>query len=903
MSKLVSAGERRSVARRPAACHSAWPLPEPALFRAFPGCSASDCPPGRRSSPAHPGGGGARGRRAPRRTPETWKRAPRTARARSTAATSRASSNWMLGAAARAGSQRRDHHRRHRHASRPRDGDLRARRRPADGAGAGAAAGHRACAALSAPALRVRVPRCPARSGSGRRRTALRASRSDAARRPAARDRADRRLVGARRRRLRRRAAVELAEQVAPALLPEPAAIFVPIGSGGTVAGLVLGAPRRSARAVVGVLVTDILPPLAARLARTRARRRSRAAPRRRRRSRGRDHARGLRRRARAARTRLRRHHAGGEAAPRRWPTPRGLALETTYTAKCMAAMLDSRPSGGPARARAVLEHLQLGRLSPARRAGPRPPAHRLPRRSAVSPRHGWRDCVWRRCGAQEPRAAAAASRLRSRLLAGSRRALAALPLPCGARGRRRRADAGAGAFFARARPRILTQVVERMVDTGEPRAALSRHRAIATIDSLCASLDPTLTAPLPALCGSSSGGRCSSIGASRASRELDDDGAGRLARRLDDEQSRAAPAWASTRCGTSRCSATYAQEETWAGDRLRGPLAARRGGGAVIEDLADAASDLALSADVCVIGSGAGGAVAAAELARGGLDVVVLEQGRHWTSRDFTQREDEMLPRSSRTGGHAADGDGSIIDAPGPQRRRLDGPQPLLRVPHARPDPARCGATSTGSATRRARRCASFERVEQMLKVKPIREDEVNALNRMIRAGAEKLGYSGFVTKHNREGCVQSGYCILGCSYDAKQSMLVTYVPARSGGRAALRERAAERIEVERRARRVRARRGRTSSCPAGRPGASPRGGAGRGARRGRGGVAGPAAPQRPRQPAAARSASNLHLHPSVHGRGHLRRGRSTATAASRRATTSTSSSTSSAIRTAATC
>ena len=47
-------------------------------------------------------------------------------------------------------------------------------------------------------------------------------------------------------------------------------------------------------------------------------------------------------------------------------------------------------------------------------------------------------------------------------------------------------------------------------------------------------------------------------------------------------------------------------------------------------------------------------------------------------------------------------------------------------------------------------------------------------------------------MTKHNREGCVQAGYCILGCSYDAKQSMLVTYVPrGASAGARHLRQRA----------------------------------------------------------------------------------------------------------------
>jgi len=92
-----------------------------------------------------------------------------------------------------------------------------------------------------------------------------------------------------------------------------------------------------------------------------------------------------------------------------------------------------------------------------------------------------------------------------------------------------------------------------------------------------------------------------------------------------------------------------------------------------------------------------------------------------------------------------------------------------------------------------------SFRRVERNLKVKPIREEEINPLNGMLRAGARELGYSGFVTDHNRENCVRSGYCILGCSYDAKQSMLVTYVPRadRAGARIYANARV-ERIEAE---------------------------------------------------------------------------------------------------------
>lgn len=64
-------------------------------------------------------------------------------------------------------------------------------------------------------------------------------------------------------------AAFELAEQVRAHELPEPAYIVVPLGSGGTVAGLVLGLKMaRLSSQVVGVLVTDIHPPSPSALAR-----------------------------------------------------------------------------------------------------------------------------------------------------------------------------------------------------------------------------------------------------------------------------------------------------------------------------------------------------------------------------------------------------------------------------------------------------------------------------------------------------------------------------------------------------------------------------------------------------------------------------------------------------------
>src|SRR5215468_8733026 len=133
-------------------------------------------------------------------------------------------------------------------------------------------------------------------------------------------------------------AGLELAEQVRGGLLPEPAAIFVPVGSGGTVAGLMAGlrVGGLSSR-IVGVLVTDIMPPTPGRLLWL---------------------ARGslarLDRRARhvtlsADDLAIERRFIGagygavtpeGEAAARMAAQHEGVALEHTYTAKCLAALL-----------------------------------------------------------------------------------------------------------------------------------------------------------------------------------------------------------------------------------------------------------------------------------------------------------------------------------------------------------------------------------------------------------------------------------------------------------------------------------------------------------------------------------------------------------------------------------
>ena len=61
---------------------------------------------------------------------------------------------------------------------------------------------------------------------------------------------------------------------------------------------------------------------------------------------------------------------------------------------------------------------------------------------------------------------------------------------------------------------------------------------------------------------------------------------------------------------------------------------------------------DKKVSADVCIVGSGAGGAVLAMKLSDSGKNVVVLEKGGHYEKENFDQREADMIPKLWKNSG-----------------------------------------------------------------------------------------------------------------------------------------------------------------------------------------------------------------------------------------------------------
>jgi choline dehydrogenase-like flavoprotein len=189
------------------------------------------------------------------------------------------------------------------------------------------------------------------------------------------------------------------------------------------------------------------------------------------------------------------------------------------------------------------------------------------------------------------------------------------------------------------------------------------------------------------------------------------------------------------------------------------------------------------MKADLVVVGAGAGGAMVAREAARAGLRVVLVEEGPRMQTRDFTQREDEMIPRLFQDAGARTTVDGAItvLQGRGVGGSTVHNTNLCKRAPDEVLDSWRLDGW-------RAKDLAPhYEVVERDLSVSPI--DRVNRNNELLKMGAEKLGWKNARLAHNRIGCVGSGFCELGCSFDAKQNAAKVLVPQALQAGATLRE------------------------------------------------------------------------------------------------------------------
>jgi len=207
---------------------------------------------------------------------------------------------------------------------------------------------------------------------------------------------------------------------------------------------------------------------------------------------------------------------------------------------------------------------------------------------------------------------------------------------------------------------------------------------------------------------------------------------------------------------------------------------------------------DLTLETDVAIIGSGAGGGTTAEILSAAGYKVLLIEEGPLKTSSDFKMLEDEAYTSLYQEGIGRMSKDGAITILQG----RAVGGGTLINWTSSFRTPEQTlehwarehNVKGHGSAEM----APWFEQMEQRLGVAPWIMPP-NANNDVIRKGCEALGYSWKVIPRNVRGCWNLGYCGMGCPTNAKQSMMVTTIPAtlEQGGELLYLARA-ERLQIE---------------------------------------------------------------------------------------------------------
>ena len=219
----------------------------------------------------------------------------------------------------------------------------------------------------------------------------------------------------------------------------------------------------------------------------------------------------------------------------------------------------------------------------------------------------------------------------------------------------------------------------------------------------------------------------------------------------------------------------------------------------ASVVDGSKVTADLELDADVCIIGTGAGGAFTAATLAQAGLSVLMLEEGGYYTHADFTMREKDTEPRLFQEGMARTTADAGIAILQG---RAVGGTTVVnwttsFRTPEDVVEHWKKKHGVGGFAY--ADLLPHYELIEKRLSIAKVGYGAMNPNNRTLYDGCKKLGWEVDTLRRNVYACLQTGFCHLGCPINAKRSMLVTLIPDAidAGARLVFRARA-DRLEAE---------------------------------------------------------------------------------------------------------
>jgi choline dehydrogenase-like flavoprotein len=182
---------------------------------------------------------------------------------------------------------------------------------------------------------------------------------------------------------------------------------------------------------------------------------------------------------------------------------------------------------------------------------------------------------------------------------------------------------------------------------------------------------------------------------------------------------------------------------------------------------------------DVVVVGSGAGGAVVAAELAEGGLDVIVVEEGGYHPTESFTPDSAAAIRNLYRDGGAImALGAPPVTYSEG----RCVGGSTVINGGMTWRTPekilGRWAREDWVEQIRAEDMDSTFSRVERMISAEHQDPWTVGRDNRLLQEGALKKSWDVIPNIRNQFHCAGTNNCAFGCPTGAKRSTLVTYIP-----------------------------------------------------------------------------------------------------------------------------
>ena len=182
---------------------------------------------------------------------------------------------------------------------------------------------------------------------------------------------------------------------------------------------------------------------------------------------------------------------------------------------------------------------------------------------------------------------------------------------------------------------------------------------------------------------------------------------------------------------------------------------------------------------DVIVIGSGVGGATFADYLSRDGrgLRIAILESGPFYDRSFFNQREIDMTRLYFNRGALVSEN----LEVGVAAANTIGGSSAVYTGVSFRPPKSVLDNWKSDfgmSFLKDEFVSSSFDEIEKEISVHELPESWDNQNNQLFREGALKLGLEVKRLKINIDGCLQQGFCNLGCTSGAKKGTLEVQIP-----------------------------------------------------------------------------------------------------------------------------